>query len=174
MNNEYTLHIDVSNLQSDTSRAKTALDTAANKAENNDATTSDDSVSFKAIKKSINAAASLAPVKITSDIVKTGTEYGMYRLTTIGSRYGDQARQNSVNNLMTGINVAGSFGVSTLVGAITAGPTGAVIGAVSSLLTTALQAVERLETWQQKQDTNTMNEVRSSDRIGKVASDRNR
>ena len=104
-----------------------------------------------------------------------------FAINNISEKYGDQARQNEINNTLNGLGIAGGIAGSTVGGAAAgalAGPVGAVVGAVIGLVAgVANQTVKSVEAsykWQRQEYENTLNEARQSERLGIDISQRNR
>jgi hypothetical protein len=118
----------------------------------------------------------------TSKIVGIGwNAVKTFTLSNIGEKYGDQARQNQVNNVLSSISVGGNVLSGTVSGAAAgalAGPIGAVVGAAVGLVTsTTSQIVGMVEAdakWQRQEMENMYNEIRASNRLGVDISKRNR
>jgi hypothetical protein len=114
-------------------------------------------------------------VEIGWNAVKT------FKLDNIGEKYGDQARQNQVNNALNiagrAKSVAGSAASGALAGAA-AGPVGAIVGAaigiISNVANQSIQATEAQAKWLRKEQENLYASIRSSERLGVDISQRSR
>jgi len=175
MANDFTLHIDLQNIPSDTSRAKEKLNNVTNVNSGSSAAEKSDNTGI------IKAAKTVGLISLGKQVVSSATNYTTYKLSTYGSRYGDSARQNEINNMMTITSAGLSFVTSTAGGAIagaTLGPigaaVGAAIGAVSSVVGRVVDIIKNNEEYNRKRDIERISENRSFERLGLLASDRNR
>ena len=94
---------------------------------------------------------------------------------------GDTARQNEINNIRQGVGIATNIGGSIITGAVGGsmfGPIGAAVGAVTGLLSSVIGQVseiaQNIEQWNLNQNKNNMEEIRNSERLGLLKTDRNR
>lgn len=170
---EYTLHIDLNGIPSDMSNAQKKLGKLTDPEGNKNNASQDPSLGK--ILKGVGA------YKLATEVVNTGKQYLSYRVNTYGARYGDTARQNELNNMMTVANYGVNLIKSTAEGAIagaTFGPwgalAGAIIGTITDVIGEVIGGVERTDQWQLQQNQNTFNEIRASERLGMMISDRNR
>lgn len=105
--------------------------------------------------------------KITTTVVTT-------KLSQIGSVYGDQAKQNEINNVMSSVGTVSGIGQSIIGGALVAGPVGAVVMGLTSLIAEGYAMFERNASYQRLERENAINSMRSSEALGMTAIDRNR
>lgn len=110
---------------------------------------------------------------IASSVVNT-------RISTIGARYDNQAKQNEIQNLVSIGGMASSTVSSAITGAVvgsSVSPAGAIVGAVIGVTTNianqVYQIYERVQEWERNQFANNMEEKVSAERIGRVSSNRN-
>lgn len=170
---EYTLHIDINNIPSDTSKAQEKLNSVTG---NNKST--------KKIDKSeslLKAAKTVGAIKLGSQVLKVGVSQVKYEMGRYGARTGDIAGQNRINNIMaTGDQIlsVGKAGVGGAVAGAAFGPWGAAIGAVTGLITSSMQQVmnmvNRGREWEVQQQLQRTTEARAAERIGQMRTDRNR
>ena len=121
------------------------------------------------------AAMAISSVKsIVSTVAST-------QLSLIGSKYGDQVRQNTISNILSATNRVSSIGSAVISGAVlgsVAGPVGAAIGAgiaaATSIGVQAYQASENGSAWVRTNTAYTIDSTRSSERNGVVAELANR
>ena len=78
---EFTLHIDLQNIPSDTSKAKEKLDQMTGNTSNSKSTGNETSANLMKIAKGVGV------VKLAQTTVKTATSYANYKLSTVGARY---------------------------------------------------------------------------------------
>lgn len=175
MNNEFTLHIALDSIQTDKSKAEEHLRNATSTGDTENST--DDEKKSK-LSNSVKAA---FIDNIASKAFNMVQQVSASQVEKLGSIYDNQMRQNQINNLMTSVGMATelvSAGVSGAVTGSVAGPVGAAVGAVLAVAADAtkqsIQAYNRVETWDVQQYGNTLNEVRSSERLGIQRSNRNR
>ena len=169
MANEFILHIDLSKLDNKEDNAKDKLDQTVNKETANKNNKVEDDTD-----KIIKAAKTVGAIALARQTINAGISYGKYRANTIGARYGDTARQNEINNMINITDKLVGIGGSTVTGALIAGPVGAAVGLISGVIPEILSAIERVDQWNIKQRENDINEVRSSERLGLLSTDRNR
>lgn len=170
---EYTLHIDINNLPSENSKAKDKLDSVTGNKKESSKSEQLDSLT--------KAAKAVGAVKLAKQVVNIGKQELNYRISTYGAKYGDTARQNELQNMMTQVNMGVSFVQSTATGAIagaTFGPwgalAGAIIGSVSDIIGKVVDYNHKKEEWERQQYINNLNETRASERLGLMKSDRQR
>lgn len=171
---EYTLHIDINNLPSENSKAKEKLDSVTNN--NKKESSGNDKLDNLA-----KAAKAVGAVKLAKQVVGLAKSELNYRINTYGAKYGDTARQNELQNMMTTLDMGTNFVKSTAGGAIagaTFGPwgalAGAIIGSVSDIIGKVVDYNHKKEEWERQQYINNLNEVRQSERLGLMKSDRQR
>lgn len=171
---EYILHIDLQNIPSSKSKAEAKLKNTTGKN-----TKDPKKEKLEKLQKSLKG---LGVMALGKQVLNSGKEIINYRIGTISARYGDTARQNRVQNTMTMIETAGGIigaaGSGAVAGATVGGPVGAAVGAVIGLVTEAVsigvQMYERNDEWQRNQYKNNLDEVRSSERLGLMRTDRSR
>lgn len=176
---EFTIHIDLNNIPTDTAKAQEALDVVNGKANIQQSTPSRVSASSKM--DALKTAKAIGAVHIGKQLINTSISVAKYRVGTISARYGDTARQNEINNIISvGEREMGILG-STMSGAMAGslvGPVGTAVGAVlgftSSMINEAVQMFERRDQWQLQQNKNNFVENRSMERLGMMTTDRNR
>ena len=171
---EYTLHIDINNLPSENSKAKEKLDNVTN---NN----KKESSGNDKLDNLVKAAKAVGAVKLAKQVVNIGKQELNYRINTYGAKYGDTARQNELQNMMTTLDMGTSFVKSTVTGVVagaTFGPwgalAGAIIGSVSDAIGKVVDITHKTEEWQRQQYINNLNETRASERLGLMKTDRQR
>lgn len=171
---EYTLHIDINNLPSENSKAKEKLDNVTNN--NKKESSGNDKLDNLA-----KAAKAVGLVKLAKQTVGLAKSELNYRIGVYGAKYGDTARQNELQNMMKEVDMGVSFLTSTASGAVagaTFGPwgalAGAIIGSVSDIIGKVVNINHNREEWQRETYINNLNEVRQSERLGLMRSDRQR
>lgn len=174
MAQEFTLHIDIQNIPSETSKAKEKLN-QVNGIEKKEPSSNSTTENL------LNAAKAVGVVKLAKTVVSAGTSYLNYRATTVGARYGDTARQNEINNVMNTIGMVSGIGSATVAGAMAGSivpgvgtAVGAAIGAVTGMVGQVVDIVKNIENWNMKNTKNTFEENRRSERLGLMKTDRNR
>lgn len=169
MAKEYKLTISLKD-ETEKKPAKKALDKATGK----DGEDSKSKKIRKEISSAMSAVKALSAYKVANTFVQGGKQLTNYYLGSVGSRYGDTARQNEINNIMSvGSRVTGAA-TSIAAGALVGGWAGAVIATVGEIVSNAVNVVTNKDKWNQQQRINDMNEIRQSERLGLLASDRNR
>ena len=116
-------------------------------------------------------AAKRMAVDATVDIaLKVGKLY----VDTIGVRTDNAARQNQVNNIMDIAGKAMIFSAAVFHGAKDAGPAGAVIAAVTTLASEAVNIASNVMQYRRDIAEDAASTMHASERLGMVATDRNR
>jgi hypothetical protein len=97
-----------------------------------------------------------------------------FALDNISEKYGDQARQNTVNNALTIVGYESSIASSVAVGAAVGRGVGAAVGAVLGVVNLVIDSIEREMKWQRQEQENLYTSVRASERLGVDISQRSR
>ena len=108
-------------------------------------------------------------IGVASAVVDIGTKVVTNRLSRYGRLYGDQARQNRIDNAMS---VAGDLmeaGGTIAAGAMAGGVPGAIVGAVVAVVDKAVEIAENLKEYSYNQQENRFESQRESERIGMIA-----
>lgn len=106
--------------------------------------------------------------------VDIALQAGKLYIDTIGIRTDNMARQNEVNNIVTLAGKVISFKGSVLSGAKQAGTAGAVIAAVAALATEAINMAGNVMQYRRDIAEDAASTMHASERLGMVATDRNR
>ena len=106
--------------------------------------------------------------------VDIALQVGKLYVDTIGVRTDNAARQNQVNNIMDIAGKAMIFGAKVFHGAKDAGPAGAVIAAVATLATEAVNIASNVMQYKRDIAEDAASTMHASERLGMVATDRNR
>lgn len=169
---EYTLNININNNGSGKSKIEKAREELAKYVGKESAkTVSDDEVTSVLAKQKKSSANTNLFVRDMMAIAKQSVNIVA---SLPGTKYSDVALQNGINNAMSVVGKLTSAGTSIATGAAAGGWVGAIIAAVATVSTNALEMVYNNQQFQWKQHENTLNEVRNSERIGVLRSDRNR
>lgn len=165
--NEYVLHIDIQNLQSDKSRAKERLASSNGKSSGDGR----DKKKNDKLNKSVNALAKKAVLTTVNDIAKPLIEF---QINSYSARYGNSVRANTVKNIQTVADAATEIGSMALAGASVGGGWGALIFAVLGVAKQGVDIAQNIITYDSKQQVYKFEEIRASERLGLMLSDRNR
>ena len=105
--------------------------------------------------------------EVTSDAIRT-------YVSTIGARQDNIAKQNRIQNVMGMTNnlVSGAMSISAA-GAL-AGPAGAVITAIAEASKLAIEVTKNLQDYSRLQTKNCLESEKASERLGRIATNRNR
>ena len=105
--------------------------------------------------------------EVTADAMRT-------YVSTIGARQDNVAKQNRIQNVMgiTDNLVSGAMSISTA--ASLAGPAGAVITAIAEASKLAIEVTKNLQDYSRLQTKNSLESEKASERLGRIATNRNR
>ena len=105
--------------------------------------------------------------EVTADAMRT-------YVSTIGARQDNVAKQNRIQNVMgiTDNLVSGAMSISTA--ASLAGPAGAVITAIATASKLAIEVTKNLQDYSRLQTKNSLESEKASERLGRIATNRNR
>lgn len=105
--------------------------------------------------------------EVTADAMRT-------YVSTIGARQDNVAKQNRIQNVMgiTDNLVSGAMSISTA--AALAGPAGAVITAIAEASKLAIEVTKNLQDYSRLQTKNSLESEKASERLGRIATNRNR
>ena len=105
--------------------------------------------------------------EVTSDAIRT-------YVSTIGAKQDNVAKQNRIQNVMgiTDNLVSGAMSIATA--ASLAGPVGAVATAVATAAKLAIEVTKNLQDYSRLQTKNSLESEKASERLGRIATNRNR
>ena len=105
--------------------------------------------------------------EVTADAMRT-------YVSTIGARQDNVAKQNRIQNVMgiTDNLVSGAMSISTA--ASLAGPAGAIITALATASKLAIEVTKNLQDYSRLQTKNSLESEKASERLGRIATNRNR
>lgn len=166
MANEYILHIDISNLQSDKSKAKDKLDKATGKGDPGKKKDPNDK-----LKKAVGALAKKTALTAVNDIAKPMIEF---QINSYSARYGNSVRANVIKNVQSVADSGVEIGSATLAGASVGGWIGAIVGFALGVAKKGIDIAQNAINYDSKQQVYKFEEIRASERLGLQLSDRNR
>lgn len=105
--------------------------------------------------------------EVTSDAIRT-------YVSTIGARQDNVAKQNRIQNVMGMTNNLVSGAMTIAASASIAGPAGAVIAAVAEASKLAIEVTKNLQDYSRLQTKNSLESEKASERLGRIATNRNR
>ena len=105
--------------------------------------------------------------EVTSDAMRT-------YVSTIGARQDNVAKQNRIQNVMGMTNNLVSGAMTIAASASIAGPAGAVIAAVAEASKLAIEVTKNLQDYSRLQTKNSLESEKASERLGRIATNRNR
>ena len=105
--------------------------------------------------------------EVTSDAIRT-------YVSTIGARQDNVAKQNRIQNVMGMTNNLVSGAMSIATAASLAGPAGAVITAIAEASKLAIEVTKNLQDYSRLQTKNSLESEKASERLGRIATNRNR
>lgn len=170
MADEKVIRIDVSNIKDSKTDAQDHLDKTTGKSTDNNSG-NNTKANNELIKKTATTASLAIGYTAGKKIAK---QVGTYMISNIGTKYGDQARQNEINNIKSAGSTLLSMGEEIAAGAMVAGPIGAVVASVAAIAGQVVEISERVDEYNQLQKQNSLEEVRSSERLGQISTQRNR
>ena len=105
--------------------------------------------------------------EVTSDAIRT-------YVSTIGARQDNVAKQNRIQNVMGMTNNLVSGAMSIATAASLAGAPGAIITAVATASKLAIEVTKNLQDYSRLQTKNSLESEKASERLGRIATNRNR
>ena len=105
--------------------------------------------------------------EVTSDAIRT-------YVSTIGARQDNVAKQNRIQNVMGMTNNLVSGAMSIATAASLAGPAGAVVTAIAEASKLAIEVTKNLQDYSRLQTKNSLESEKASERLGRIATNRNR
>ena len=105
--------------------------------------------------------------EVTVDAIRT-------YVSTIGARQDNVAKQNRIQNVMGMTNNLVSGAMTIAAAASAAGPAGAVIAAVAEASKLAIEVTKNLQDYSRLQTKNSLESEKASERLGRIATNRNR
>ena len=105
--------------------------------------------------------------EVTVDAIRT-------YVSTIRARQDNVAKQNRIQNVMGMTNNLVSGAMTIAAAASAAGPAGAVIAAVAEASKLAIEVTKNLQDYSRLQTKNSLESEKASERLGRIATNRNR
>lgn len=105
--------------------------------------------------------------EVTVDAIRT-------YVSTIGARQDNIAKQNRIQNMVGVTNNLVSGAMTIAASASVAGPAGAVIAAVAEASKLAIEVTKNLQDYSRLQTKNSLESEKASERLGRIATNRNR
>ena len=105
--------------------------------------------------------------EVTSDAIRT-------YVSTIGARQDNVAKQNRIQNVMGMTNNLVSGAMSIAAAASLAGAPGAIITALAEASKLAIEVTKNLQDYSRLQTKNSLESEKASERLGRIATNRNR
>jgi len=97
-----------------------------------------------------------------------------FETSKIGSLYGDTARQNEINNMMSGVNTVAGIAQMAASGAAIGGPWGAAIGAIVGIVGEGIQMVQRGYMYTKEEEDRVRNSNYAQERLGILTASKGR
>ena len=115
-----------------------------------------------------------AKIMVADKVREVATDAMRTYVSTIGARQDNVAKQNRIQNVMGMTNnlVSGAMTIATA--ASVAGPAGAVIAAVAEASKLAIEVTKNLQDYSRLQTKNSLESEKASERLGRIATNRNR
>ena len=113
-------------------------------------------------------------IMVADKVREVATDAMRTYVSTIGARQDNVAKQNRIQNVMGMTNnlVSGAMTIATA--ASVAGPAGAVIAAVAEASKLAIEVTKNLQDYSRLQTKNSLESEKASERLGRIATNRNR
>ena len=105
--------------------------------------------------------------EVASDAIRT-------YVSTIGARQDNIAKQNRIQNVMGMTNNLVSGAMTIAAAASAAGPAGAVIATLAEASKLAIEVTKNLQDYSRLQTKNSLESEKASERLGRIATNRNR
>ena len=106
-------------------------------------------------------------------IEEIGNKVISTEINKIGSRYGDQARENKIKNKISMLDRGASMGKNILIGAV-AGPVGIAVALIGTAASEVYDMVETKKQWTLDQSEIALDSSKSLQALGLTATDLNR
>ena len=163
MASEFTININVASTTAQ-STDKDKLDVVTGKKEEDSNTRKKEQTATDDLKAGIKGVVVYNFAKRAANQIVTA------RLSTVGSRYGDEALQARINNVTSVAKDIGGFGLSVLAGASMGGVVGAVIAVAAEAVTKSISLYQNVVDWTTERMEDNRATQRASERLGVVAS----
>lgn len=163
MASEFTININVASTSAQ-STDKDKLDVVTGKKEEDSNTKQKEQTATDDLKAGIKGVVVYNFAKRAANQIVTA------RLSTVGSRYGDEALQARINNVTSVAKDIGGFGLSVVAGASMGGVVGAVIAVAAEAVTKSISLYQNVVDWTTERMEDNRATQRASERLGVVAS----
>ena len=163
MASEFTININVASTTAQ-STDKDKLDVVTGKKEEDSNTKQKEQTATDDLKAGIKGVVVYNFAKRAANQIVTA------RLSTVGSRYGDEALQARINNVTSVAKDIGGFGLSVVAGASMGGVVGAVIAVAAGVVTKSISLYQNMVDWTSERMEDNRAAQRASERLGVVAS----
>ena len=163
MASEFTININVASATAQ-STDKDKLDEVTGKKEADSNTKQKEQTATDDLKAGIKG------VVVYNFAKKAANQIVTARLSTVGSRYGDEALQARINNVTSLAKDIGGFGVAVAAGASMGGVAGAVIAVAAEAVTKSISLYQNMVDWTTERMEDNRATQRASERLGVVAS----
>ena len=163
MASEFTININVASTSAQ-STDKDKLDVVTGKKEEDSNTKQKEQTATDDLKAGIKGVVVYNFAKRAANQIVTA------RLSTVGSRYGDEALQARINNVTSVAKDIGGFGLSVVAGASMGGVVGAVIAVAAGVVTKSISLYQNVVDWTTERMEDNRATQRASERLGVVAS----
>ena len=171
---EYTLHIDVNNIKSDKEKAKDKIKEAAGQGKKEKKEKDPKTATMKLFGVEIGETTNIAGAMVYDAVKQSVSKVASVTIQGHATSAADTTRAIEINNMMNTAGSVVSLTTSTIAGGAIAGTTGAAIAAVTGLVTRGIQMYESAMQYLREEQQDKLSTNRKADRLGILASDRNR
>ena len=115
-----------------------------------------------------------AKIMVAQKVKEVASDVIITYVSTIGARQDNVAKQNRIQNVMGMTNNLVSGAMTIAAAASAAGAPGAVIAAVAEASKLAIEVTKNLQDYSRLQTKNSLESEKASERLGRIATNRNR
>ena len=115
-----------------------------------------------------------AKIMVAQQVKEVAVDAIRTYVSTIGARQDNVAKQNRIQNVMGMTNNLVSGAMTIAAAASAAGPAGAVIASLAEASKLAIEVTKNLQDYSRLQTKNSLESEKASERLGRIATNRNR
>lgn len=115
-----------------------------------------------------------AKIMVAQQVKEVAVDAIRTYVSTIGAREDNVAKQNRIQNVMGMTNNLVSGAMTIAAAASAAGPAGAVIATLAEASKLAIEVTKNLQDYSRLQTKNSLESEKASERLGRIATNRNR
>ena len=115
-----------------------------------------------------------AKIMVAQQVKEVAVDAIRTYVSTIGARQDNVAKQNRIQNVMGMTNNLVSGAMTIAAAASAAGPAGAIIASLAEASKLAIEVTKNLQDYSRLQTKNSLESEKASERLGRIATNRNR